>query len=325
MNYYEILGVKTDATTAEIKSAYRRLARKYHPDVNSDGIKMFKEISAAYETLIDIDSRKRYDIVNGIFRSSFAEEKSEDKFKETKQSEDKNKTSAKTKKSQKRENFFKNIFDKTAKIEPVAGEDIISDVTISLADSIHGASRIVNVVNTQLCPRCHGRKFINGSKCNVCNGSGEFVQHKRINVKIPPNTADKSKLRLKGEGGEGAFGGKNGDLYLIIHVEGNSRITYDNLNMLYNLPITPYEAVLGGDITIPTYSGFVKLKLPVNTTSGQKFRLKNQGLKKGSKTGDMIVTVTIEIPKHLSDDEIKLYEKLKRISQDNIRENLLND
>ena len=114
-------------------------------------------------------------------------------------------------------------------------------------------------------------------------------------------------------------------MFLFIQIQGNSKIKYDEENILYNVPITPYEAALGGEIIVPTFEGQVKLKIPARTSSGQKFRLAGQGLKKNGKVGDMIVTVSIEIPKRLSDDEVKLYEKLRKLSADNIRENLLDD
>ena len=341
MNYYEILGVTTDASDAEIKLAYRRLARKYHPDVNPEGVKKFKQISLAYETLSDPDKRKRYDVINGIFRQEKKETSSqnqesqkrtndEQKEKPEDDSTVKQNTAKKSAKSSKRfSNFFDSIFEsneKSEKKEPQRGEDISADVSITLAESIKGVTKTVNVYHAELCPRCQGRKFVNGAKCPVCDGSGEYSQRKRISVKIPANVKPGAKIRLKGEGGDGKFGGAAGDLYLLISIEGNSKISYDGDDILYNVPITPYEAVLGGDIVIPSFDGNVKLKIPAGTSSGQKFRLKGQGLKKNNKTGDMIVTVSIEIPKHLSDDEVKLYEKLKKLSaNNNIRENLLDE
>lgn len=322
MNYYEILGVIPESDIAAIKSAYRKLARKFHPDVNPQGARKFKEISKAYDTLSDETKRKQYDTLNGIFKAEAPKEEPE---------QEKSQNKAPQKNTEKNHKNFSKMFEslfETPKQEapkPINGEDINTDVTISLADAVHGAERTINVVHTVLCPRCKGRKFVNGAKCTVCSGSGEYSQHKRISVKIPPNVKNGAKLRLKGEGGDGKFGGKNGDLYLHIQVKGNSKIQYEDLNVLYNVPITPYEAVLGGEITVPTFDGTVKVKIPPRTSSGQKFRLAGQGLNKNGKIGDMIVTVAIEIPKRLSDDEVKLYEKLKKLSADNIRENLLND
>ncbi len=337
MNYYDLLGVTPESDITEIKSAYRRLARKYHPDVNPDGAKKFKEISKAYDVLSDENKRKRYDTINGIFKK--AEQKQPDdtknKGQKSNDSSKQHENSAEDKNEKKKEtsknfsNIFSSIFqndDKSEKHEPKKGDDITTDVMVSLSEAMHGVTKTVNVIHTELCPRCQGRKFVNGAKCPVCNGSGEYIQHKRISVKIPAKVKDGAKLRIKEEGCEGKFGGKAGDLFLLIKVQGNSKMSYDGVDILYNIPITPYEAVLGGDILVPTVEGNVKIKIPPKTSSGQKFRLKGQGIKKNGKIGDMIITVSIEIPSQLSDDEVKLYEKLKKMSANkDIRENLLNE
>ena len=209
--------------------------------------------------------------------------------------------------------------------KPKDGDDIETEVTIGITEALKGTTRTVNVLHSELCTHCKGRKFINGAKCSVCNGTGEKTEHRKISVKIPAKIKDGTKLRLKDEGNKGQNGGKNGDLYVCVKIEGNSQIQYDGLNILYNIPITPYEAALGGDIDINTPAGNITLKLPKNTNSGQKFRLSGLGIHQKNKSGDVIVTVHIEIPHSLSDDEIKLYEKLKKIASNDIRKNLFND
>ena len=171
-----------------------------------------------------------------------------------------------------------------------------------------------------MCPRCRGRKFINGTKCAECDGTGEISEHKKITVKIPPNIKNGAKLRVANEGNPGLYGGKNGDLYLKISVIQDSLWKYEGADILCNVPITPFEAVLGAAVEIPAFDGNLKFKVPPGTHSGQKFRLAGQGLDKNGKKGDIIVTVTIEIPDSLSNDEIKLYEKLKKACSADIRE-----
>lgn len=336
-NFYEILGVDTDATSVQIKCAYRKLARIYHPDLNKeeDAIENFKKITSAYETLSDPQKRKNYDIINGIFKKepqtetapSAKQEEKKEKAKPTKPTEKKVQQSSfnplKTLKFwQTKLKKYKHTKDlhKSQK-----GENITTEVKITPEEVITGSKRIINVLTTQTCPNCFGRKFINGGKCPHCDGKGEISKKKRITVTIPKGIKDGAKLRLKGEGGSGKNGGSNGDLYINIKIETKTKYHFDKLNIYYNIPITPFEAVLGEEIKIPSFDGTIKLKLPPNTCSGQKFRIANQGIKKNGKVGDLIITVSIEISHDLSDDEIKLYKELKNLSKDDVRKNLINE
>lgn len=349
-NYYEILGVSINSSTEEIKVSYRKLARKYHPDINKDpeAIQKFKDITEAYETLSNNIEREKYNTLKGFFKhETTSSKKAEESYHETK-TKNENFTSSvdlnkekfyahkNKKEKQKRTSSFikavKYVLLKFKKAErnkentkPKKGDNITTDVIITPDEVITGSKRIIHVLTTQTCPKCFGHKFVNGGKCSTCLGSGEISKRKKITVTIPKGIKDGTKLRLKGEGASCKNGGANGDLYIIVKIETKNKIHFDKLNIFYNVPITPFEAALGEEITIPTFDGKIKLKLPKNTCSGQKFRIAKQGIKKNGKIGDLIVTVSIEFSHDLSEDEIKLYEKLKNLSTDDVRKNLQNE
>ena len=362
---YAILGVEPDADIIKIKSAYRKQARIWHPDVNDnsqESILRFKEITEAYEVLTDSHKRSQYDILKGFntrkesfYTSNTTKSQAKKAYNETNSSytqtktEPQNNTQKSTKnekrytqkKDEEKSSFsqvFENILDglftsdtrretKTKKLKPENGRDINLNVNIKMSEAVSGTHRTVNVLHSERCPKCEGRRFINGSKCPLCRGTGEVSIHKKLNVKIPAGVKKGAKIRIANEGNKGYNGGKNGDLYLFINIEESKFFKYDGLNVLCEIPITPFEAVLGTNIEIPTLCGNVSMKIPANTTTGQKFRLSEQGLSdsKSGKKGDQIVTVRIEIPKEMSSEEIKLYEQLKNLSSHKIRENLLND
>lgn len=338
-NLYEILEVSSSASNSAIKSAYRKLVRKYHPDLNGGDefcAKKFKEITEAYEILSDTDKKKNYDILRGFYR----ETTSQTKFNEANKAYKNYSENHKNEKQNTYHEGFSNIFNdilegfkkttsssehrnyKTKQIQPEQGSNINVDVSVTMLEAIQGTSRTVNILHTEVCSNCQGRTFLNGRKCPICKGSGEQSIHKKLNVKIPANVKHGSKIRIANEGNRGFNGGRNGDLYLNIKIENNPDFKYDGPNILCTIPITPFEAVLGATIDITTPTGKVKMKITPNTNSGQKFRLAGQGLEqkgKLNKKGDIIVTVNIEIPKNLSEDEIELYKKLKDISKINIR------
>lgn len=349
LNYYEILEVSVDSTTEEIKSAYRKLARKYHPDINKekDSIDKFKMITLAYETLSDEQEREKYNILKGIFKTqkpsgTTSGAKAQEEYQNTLKNHTKTNTRQQTPKQKpcktskaKGFSLFKTVkyffakFKKNKRAKenkkPQKGQNITTDITITPEEVITGSKRIINVLTTQTCPTCFGHRFINEGKCPECNGTGEISRRKRITVTIPKGIKDGAKLRLKGEGGIGKNGGSNGDLFINIKIETKTKIHTDKLNIYYDVPITPYEAALGEEIKVPTFDGTIKLKLPKNTCSGQKFRLAGQGIKKNGKIGDLIITVSIEFSQDLSDDEIELYEKLKNLSKDDVRKNFINE
>lgn len=356
-NYYELLNVDSDASTSEIKSAYRKLARVYHPDVNKDvdAIDKFKEITSAYETLCNELERQKYDTIHHIFRKDktfeFEYQKQETKQKQEKdltkeqdihkntknekqeQTQPKQETKSKTKNNIKgfSINILKTVKHYISRIKrnkkikdfskPKKGENLTTEITITPDEVMTGSKRIINIRSTKTCPKCFGHKFANGDKCSNCGGSGIVTETKRITLTIPKGIKDGTRLRLKGEGASGKNGGGNGDVYVLIHIETKTQVHFDKLNIYYNVPITPFEAALGEEISIPAFDGTIKLKLPKNTRSGQKFRIAKQGLKKNGKIGDLIVTVSIEISHNLSDDEIKLYKQLKNLSSEDVRKN----
>lgn len=359
---YAILEVSPDSDESKIKAAYRKQARKWHPDVNDnspESIAKFKEITEAYEVLTDEQRRSQYDILKGINKrkeeaysyQSHSQAQAKKAYTEanktTPQKEKPTNTAPKEQKSEDKGSFsqvFENILDglftsnstqkkdekasyKTKKLKPENGRDINLNVVIKMSEAISGTNRTVNVLHSEKCPKCEGRKFINGAKCPMCKGTGEISTHKKLNVKIPSGIKKGAKIRVANEGNKGYNGGKNGDLYLNIDIEDNKFFKYDGNNILCEIPITPFEAVLGANIDVPTLCGNVSMKIPPNTSTGQKFRLSGQGVidSKTKKKGDQIVSVKIEIPKEMSTEEIKLYEQLKKLSKNDIRENLTND
>lgn len=335
---YKVLDLTYEASAEDIKASFRKLARTYHPDVatKAEDVEKFKEIKEAYDILSDPDSRKKYDVLRGFYREKIKKDFEKEQKRKNKYEEYIKKAKAN---SQTGESFSKTFNDALDNLfyskkesssvpkKPINGDDISIDLTISCFEAVNGTNRKVNILHTQPCPNCEGRTFINGSQCAMCKGSGTISIQKKINVKIPKGVSQGSKVRVKKEGNKGLNGGKDGDLYLIISVEKHPYFEFDGLNILCNLPVTPFEAVLGAEVTIPALEGNINVKIPAMTSSGQKLRLAGQGLENKSKTkkGDMIITVMIKLPDKYSDEEKTLFEKLKDISSFDIRKDMKND
>ena len=327
-DYYKILGIGQDCDKKEIKKAYRQLARKFHPDINP-GNKLFEEkfneIGEAYFVLIDDSKRIKYDMLRGII--SMKQDSAQAKTQASKAYSEPRKDPPKAPPKKDFEGIFSKFSKNFTKPDAEKGDDITTDVHISIAEAYNGTIRKVNILRTEKCYKCRGNRVINHMACDKCNGTGEISTHKQLNVKIPPKVKENSKIRIAGEGNKGLNGGENGDLYLLIHTIKSSYFTYDGLHVHCEVPITPSEAALGGEIQVPSIEGFINMKIPAETRSGQKFKLAGEGLPdtNSSKRGDQIVTVKIEIPPNLTEDERRLYLELARVRKFNPREHIIFD
>lgn len=319
-DYYKILGVTEFDSAETIKNAYRKLARRYHPDIagNAPDILMrFKEINEAYEILSNPIKKTDFDKAKRFYEYAHNDKKQENKDYSSNPQNENKKSGFNWEEFWNKKNREKSFNNQNLKA-PKRGQDVNSDIEISVLEAMSGVVKTINMLQTEVCPKCKGKKFVNGGKCDKCSGKGEFNNYKKFTIKIPAGIKNGSKIRLAGEGGKGINGGNNGDLYLTIHVIEYKTNKTEGLNILKTVSITPFEAVLGTDIKINTINGEVSFKIAPYTQNGQKIRLNGCGITEGNKTGDMIVSIEIQIPKSLSVEEINLYKKLKSLSVNNI-------
>lgn len=338
-DYYEILGVKRDASEAEIKSAYRKLARKYHPDVNKtkDAEQKFKDINEAYEVLSDKEKRQRYDSLGANWQNganftpppgfenlnfNFGQGGGAQSFG----FEDLGGFSdffsslfgdmmsgAQTKRagSQRHKNIYENFgFEqpRARHTEKPVDLDITQTINVSAKELFEKKPIPVKFKIMEKCPHCESQKGF----CPYCGSTGIISEQKSVNVKLPFEVKEGQKIRLKGEGKADARGNK-GDLYLKISIS-DSEYQVDGVNLTKEIEVSPPEAVLGTKKEIKTLHGNISIKIPAGTSG--TLRLKSLGLpKKDGGYGDLNAKIKIVIPKKLSDKEIDLYKKLADLNK----------
>ena len=304
-DYYKIMGVKRDATQDEIRRAYRKLARKFHPDVSkeTDAEAKFKELGEAYEVLKDPEKRAAYDQLGSQWKSGQDFRPPPDwqggfEFRDfggggAGPGPDVHGFS----------DFFESLFGaagrrpggaRTSRDFRMRGEDHHARVVIDLEDSYQGASRSITLQMPEVDE--HGRAR---------------ARPRTLNVRIPKGIRQGQQIRLAGQGGAGFGGGEAGDLYLEVEFNSRGRYRVDGADVYLDLPVAPWEAALGATVKVPTPAGAVDLKIPANSQAGKKLRLKGRGIP-ARQPGDLYVVLQIALPPADSESQRRAYEDMKK-------------
>ncbi|RLM61247.1 chaperone protein DnaJ-like [Panicum miliaceum] len=351
-DFYSVLGVSRNASKSEIKSAYRKLARSYHPDVNKDpgAEQKFKDISNAYEVLSDDEKRAIYDKYGeaGLKGAGMGTGDYSNPF-----------------------DLFESLFEgfggmggmgggRAARNRPMQGDDETYNLVLNFKEAVFGVEKEIEITRLEGCTTCDGTGAKPGTKpttcktcggqgqvvsstrtplgifqqvstCNTCGGTGEFStpcntcggdgrvrRTKRISLKVPAGVDSGSRLRVRSEGNSGRRGGPPGDLYVFIDVLSDPVLKRDGTNILYTCKVSYIDAILGTTVKVPTVDGMVDLKIPSGTQPGTTLVMSKKGvplLGKSNARGDQLVRVQVEIPKRLSSDERKLIEELADLNK----------
>jgi len=316
---YAVLGVKKDASDKEVRSAYRRLARKYHPDVNpgdKTAESRFKEVNQAYEVLSDPDKRRKYDKYGDQWEYA-------DQIEEMQRQ----RAGAGRRSSSNGGGAWESFeigdlsdlggvfgqFFRSGRSGPRRGGDIQSPVEVTLEEAYHGTTRTLQLMGNERCATCGGTGEIAGAVCHVCDGSGTVTRPRRLEVKIPAGVANGSKVRIAGEGQPGSGGGKPGDLILVVSVRPHARFERKGDDLYEDVEVPLTTAVLGGEVEVPTVTGKVMLKIPPLTQNGRVFRLAGLGMPRLGKQGkgDLHARVRVRVPAELSQEQRELFDRLR--------------
>ena len=348
-DYYKTLGVPSTATAKEITSAYRKLAKKHHPDTNPGDDELFKEISSAYDVLGDADKRKEYDEVRtlgpttaGFGGSGFGGGGGGFRVEDAGDFSD----------------LFGGLFGRGRRggqqAGPQRGADVETELHLTFEDAIRGVTTSVNVTTdarchtcqgagsapgtrpetcprcggtgslqdnqglfslSQICPQCSGRGTIVTHPCPTCSGTGVEHRNRSVKVRLPAGVEDGQRIRVKGRGAAGRGSGPSGDLYVNVRVGRHNVFGRKGRNLTLAVPVGFAEAALGTTLTVPTLDDTVTLRVPAGTPSGRTFRVKGRGVPGGKKspTGDLLVTVEVDVPAELSDEQREAVEALAQV------------
>jgi curved DNA-binding protein len=327
-DYYKTLGVERSASHDDIRKAFRTLARKYHPDVAKDkkrSEEKFKEINEAYEVLGDAEKRKKYDELGADWKYGGARGPSSGDaggahtYTWRGGSGDENFHFGGTGFSDFFEQFFGGRFNQQgghAGIETEKGQDVEGVIMVTLEEAMSGAVRPISVRRNKVCMNCHGTGIKGNHPCPACDGTGQVSATDNYQVKIPPGVRDGQRLRVSGQGEPGAGGGPPGDLYLRVRLASHPDFRVSGGDLYYDLDLAPWEAALGAEVSVPTLTGKVSIKIPPGTQTGQRLRVRDRGLPgRGGEKGDLYVVARIQMPPKISDREKELWEQLARESR----------
>lgn len=307
-DYYQTLGISKAATVDEIKKAYRKKARQYHPDVSKekDAEARMKEINEANAVLSDPEKRAAYDRLG-------SQHKSGEDFQPPPDWDAGFEFSGQGANSSDFSEFFSNLFRQSAgargaSARQMAGEDHHAKIMVDLSDAYHGSTRSITLQASELDAQGH-----------------VVLKERKLNVRIPKGVKEGQMIRLSGQGAPGFAGGKVGDLYLQVHFKPDPNYRIDGGDVYETIPIAPWEAALGASIKVPTPDGIVEIKVPAGSKAGQKLRLKGRGIPGNQSlvvAGDLYIQLEIVLPPANSDQARKLYETMAQQLAFNPRQHL---
>jgi DnaJ-class molecular chaperone len=326
-DYYSVLGVPKNAAQKDIKSAYRKLARKWHPDANPENPKeaeeKFKEISEAYEVLGDAAKRKKYDLLGPDWQQAARQAEQQRRYRTSAGGEDFGFENFGGERGSAGPSGFSDFFDmffsgvgrrQSGGATGFArrGQDLETTIELGLRDMYDGGKKSISLQVEDICPRCHGTGTESGHLCPQCHGTGRVLSVKKFDVTIPKGIGEGQRIRLAGQGGAGLNGGPNGDLYLVVKSSDDATYRRKGDDLYVDLPVSIYDLLLGSEVKVPTLGGQVAMTIPEGTQNHRLLRLSGKGMPhvKGGGAGDQYVRLIGQLPQSLSDQERKLFQEL---------------
>lgn len=356
MNLYVILGVRREATVDDIKRAYRRLARKFHPDINPGdraAAQRFREIADAYNVLVDPDRRRAYD--EGDVVLEVADTSYEFKGFDFSGDSESGRTATFSE-------LFGDAFRAPVRLAPERGADLHDTVTLSFEDAIRGTRRSLTLTRLERCGSCHGRGLLPGPpgacpacdgqgvvrggrghmvfsracplcggagavqyrSCAACGGEGVGVRTDSLAVDLPPGLTDGSVVSVPGHGHAGRRGGPPGDLRLTVAVDAHPYFRRDGDDVFVEVPVAIHEAALGARIDVPSPDGPVRMRIPPGTAGGQSFRLRERGVlsPRTGRRGDLVVNLRLVLPSVIDERSKELLRQFGEHNTENVRASL---